>query len=192
MHQDMIMSRYTYMKKASANVLFYAAALIGAGVTGGLFASSSAYAQAEVTEQRNAVSIRSEIWVERSTTENGKTKTELMDPKKVTVIPGDKLIISNFYENEGANARENYIATNPIHPAVAYVSVDEEWAEVSVDGGKTWGQLEDLTKTVDAVETEESTLRPASPSDVTHIRWRFDKPLPAGAKGKLTFRGVVR
>jgi hypothetical protein len=192
MHQDMIMSQHTNMKKATANALFYAAALIGAAVTGGLFASSSAYAQAETSQQRNTVSIRSEILVERITTENGKTKTELLDPKKVTVIPGDKLIVSNFYENEGTIARDNYVATNPIHPAVAFVSVDEKWAEVSIDGGKTWGKLQNLTKAVDAVETGESTRRPAAPGDVTHIRWRFDKPLPSGAKGKLTFRGVVR
>lgn len=186
------MSRHTHIKSASANALFYAAALIGAAVTGGLFASSSAYAQDEAAEQTGTVSIRSEIYVERSITENGNTKIELMDPKKVTVIPGDKLIISNYYENQDSSPRENYVATNPIHPAVAFVSVEEEWAEVSVDGGKTWGKLQDLTKAVDAIETAESTRRPASPSDVTHVRWRFDKPLPAGAKGTLTFRGVVR
>ena len=177
---------------SSASALFYAAALAGAALTGGLFASGTANAQAQVTQQRATVSIRSEIWVERNVSENGSDKTELLDPKKVTVIPGDKLIIYNFYENEGSTPRDNYIATNPLHPAIAFVSVDEEWAQVSVDGGKTWGKLPDLTKLETVADGIESQSRAASPGDVTHVRWRFTKPLAPGEKGRLTFRGIVR
>jgi len=179
----------------SANAIFYAVALAGAAFAGGLFATTDARAEVQSQQPRASVSIRSEIWIERTTTENGKEATELVNPKDVTVIPGDKLIIYNFYENEGSSPRENYVATNPLNPAVAFISVDEDWAEVSVDGGKTWGQLANLVKTVQSVNAdgaETTANRGAAPGDVTHIRWRFDEPLRPGQKGKLTFRGVVR
>lgn len=177
---------------ASANALFYSAALVGAAATGGLFAADTAHAQAQVTQQSETVSIRSEIFVERAVTENGAEKVELLNPKKVTVIPGDKLIIINYYENESALPRENYVATNPLHPAIAFVAAEEEWAQVSVDGGKTWGKLPELVTTITPADGIESQSRPAAPGDVTHVRWRFSKPLAPGEKGKLTFRGVVR
>ncbi len=50
-----------------------------------------------------------------------------------------------------------------------------------------WGQLADLT-----VPMADGTRRPAQPADVTHVRWAFQKPIPAGATGKLIFRGVVK
>ena len=58
---------------------------------------------------------------------------------------------------------------------------------VSVDGGRQWGSLSELT-----VAETDGTRRAAQPADVTHVRWAFDKPVPAGGTGKLLFRGVVK
>ena len=40
-----------------------------------------------------------------------------------------------------------------------------------------WGQLDQLT-----VAMADGTRRAAQPNDVTHIRWAFQKPIPAGEK----------
>ena len=34
--------------------------------------------------------------------------------------------------------------------------------------------------------------RVAAPDDVTHVRWRLDRPLPAGAKGQFAFQAVLK
>ena len=58
---------------------------------------------------------------------------------------------------------------------------------MSVDGGKSWGQLASLR-----IANADGTSRAAQPADVTHIRWAFAQPIGAGNAGELSFRGVVK
>ena len=32
----------------------------------------------------------------------------------------------------------------------------------------------------------------ATAADVTHVRWAFSQPIPAGGEGRLSFRGIVK
>jgi hypothetical protein len=43
-----------------------------------------------------------------------------------------------------------------------------------------------------SVRNADGTSRPATPADVTHVRWRIATPIPAGANGELRFRGIVK
>ena len=95
-----------------------------------------------------------------------------------------------------------FVVNNPIHSAVSFVEVAQDWALVSVDGGKSFGKLDALTVAVVSEETEASDTasevsegssnRAAQPSDVTHIRWAFSNAIAAGASGELVFRGIVK
>jgi uncharacterized repeat protein (TIGR01451 family) len=134
----------------------------------------------------NAVSLVSDVLVERSTTDaNGRTQTTLEEP--TTVVPGDKLVFVLRYRNNGAQPATDFVVTNPLPEAVAFQAAGDERAEVSVDGGRNWGRLASLT-----IREADGSQRPAQASDVTHIRWAFAQPIPAGEAGRLMFRGIVR
>lgn len=186
------------------------AAMITGVLMAGLTASQAANAtplslaiQSAATDPRADVKIDSKIMVERTdASESGKTVTKLVDPATVKVIPGDKLLFINTYRNTGDTAVTGFVVNNPVHSAVALIEVVEDWALVSVDGGKNFGKLSDLsiTETVAAAPEENAdetaapvqTTRPAVASDVTHIRWVLASAIAPGASGELRFRGVVK
>lgn len=186
------------------------AAMITGVLMAGLTASQAANAtplslaiQSAATDPRADVKIDSKIMVERTdASESGKTVTKLVDPATVKVIPGDKLLFINTYRNTGDTAVTGFVVNNPVHSAVALIEVVEDWALVSVDGGKNFGKFSDLsvTETVAAAPEEDAdetaapvqTTRPAVASDVTHIRWVLASPIAPSASGELRFRGVVK
>lgn len=185
------------------------AALVIAVLTTGITAAGIVHAapiSAAVqgaTDPRANVKIESDVKVERTEKDaSGNDQVTLHTPSDVKVIPGDKLLFVNAYRNTGATPVTGFVVSNPIHPAVTFTEVSENWAVVSVDGGKSFGKLTDLTVAItpdatadktDAATTEPVALtRAAQPSDVTHIRWVFADAIPGGASGKLQFRGVVK
>ncbi|HMO75056.1 MAG TPA: hypothetical protein PKD99_08745 [Sphingopyxis sp.] len=134
----------------------------------------------------NQVALDNSVFVERVTTDaNGKQRVKLEEPK--VVVPGDKLVFVLNYRNASAQPVDKFVITNPLPDAVRYADAGDSRPLVSVDGGKAWGLLTDLT-----VRQPDGTTRPAQPADVTHIRWAFQQPIPAGASGKLMFRGIVK
>ena len=134
----------------------------------------------------NQVALDNSVFVERVTTDaTGKQRVLLEEPK--VVVPGDRLVFVLNYRNAGAQAADTFVITNPMPSAVRFSDAGETQPLVSVDGGRQWGLLSDLT-----VATTDGSRRAAQPGDVTHIRWAFQKPIPAGASGKLMFRGVVK
>lgn len=144
-----------------------------------LLTPSAAFADGEVT-------LSSEVFVERASVDaNGGSTVSLEKPDMVT--PGDKLVFILSYRNEGGEAAGDFVITNPIPKAVAFSAAESDGAVFSVDGGKAWGLLESLE-----IIAADGTARPATAADVTHIRWRFSQPIPAGEAGKLSFRGVVK
>lgn len=130
------------------------------------------------------VALTGTVMLEQSVTRNGAETTELVEPK--SVVPGDHLMISTVYRNGGAKDAENVVVTNAIPPAVSFAQAESaNGFKVSVDGGKTWGDLAALTI------SDQGRTRPATPADVTHVRWTIAKVAP-GAQGKVEFRGIVK
>jgi uncharacterized repeat protein (TIGR01451 family) len=115
---------------------------------------------------------------------NGKPVTVLEEPKLVT--PGDKLVFELSYRNQGAQPATGFVITDPIPSAVTFAGAVSPGAVYSVDGGRTWGPLAALR-----VATANGGSRPATATDVTTVRWNFPA-IPAGAGGKVSFRGVVK
>jgi uncharacterized repeat protein (TIGR01451 family) len=134
----------------------------------------------------NSVALSSEVFLERTISEaDGKSKVLLLAPTVVT--PGDRLIFILNYHNVGATPANNFVITNPLPEAVSYQGAADPTAQVSIDGGKVWGSLTTLK-----VQEADGTSRAARPEDVTHVRWAMKNAIPAGAQGKLSFRGLVR
>jgi uncharacterized repeat protein (TIGR01451 family) len=134
----------------------------------------------------NDVSLTSSVFVEKSVPQtDGKTRLVLEEPK--VVVPGDRLVFVLNYRNLGGKPATDFVVTNPMPGAVAYQGTGDAGAIVSVDGGKSWGAMASLK-----VRKADGSVRAAYPEDVTHVRWAMKSPIPVGAAGKLSFRGVVR
>ena len=134
----------------------------------------------------NDVALTSSVFVEKSVAQaDGKTRLVLEEPR--VVVPGDKLVFVLAYKNLGAKPATDFVVTNPMPGAVSYQGSGDAGAVVSIDGGKNWGTLTALK-----VRKPDGALRAAYPEDVTHVRWAMRTPIPVGATGKLSFRGVVR
>ena len=150
---------------------------------------ASAHAQAA----GQTVVLTSEAHIERTEIgADGKEKQVLKNPNDVIVVPGDKVVFALSYVNKGTEAASGFRATNPMPGPVQFVSAAEEWAEVSVDGGKSWGKLAGLKVTVPGVDGSATTERAASAEDVTHVRWVFAEPIAPGAKGSVSYRGLIK
>lgn len=130
------------------------------------------------------VSLQGDVKLEKTVVENGTTTRTLVAPQKV--VPGDKLVFSTAYRNNGTSAVDHFVVTNPLPKGVAYAAEGADAAEVSVDGGKSWGAIGSLT-----VADGKGGQRPAQASDVTHVRWTVAVIAP-GATGAVSYRAVVR
>ena len=132
-----------------------------------------------------AVSTKIDVFVEKTVPSNdGTTKLLLQEPK--VVVPGDRVVYVLSYHNTSAQPATNFTITDPVPGPILFDGTPDSTALVSVDGGKTWGDLATLKV------TKNGLLRGARPSDVTDVRWALKSAIPAGAIGKLSFRGTVR
>lgn len=152
------------------------------GAAAMIAAAGPALAAAQSTP--SPVTLKGDVMLEKTVTENGVSKIELSEPK--VVIPGDRLLFTTRYRNEGAQAVTNFVVTNPLPSAVALTADGAQGTEVSVDGGKSWGQLGGLK-----VAGTPGAERAATTADVTHIRWTIPAIAP-GASGEVQYHGIVR
>ena len=151
-----------------------------------VFALSMIAAVPAAAQSANTVALNSDVMVERTITDAaGRTQVTLETPR--VVVPGDQLVFILRYHNNGARAASDFVITNPLPSSVAFSGAQDATAIVSVDGGRTWGQLGSLT-----MRNSDGTSRPARADEVTHVRWAFAQPIPAGQAGRLMFRGTVR
>lgn len=147
-----------------------AAIALAAGVTAPAFARAP------------AVALEGDVKVVRQVTENGQTREKLEEPNQV--LPGDRLVFTTRYTNSGAQPATDFVVTNPLPGPVKLAKVNG--FEVSVDGGKTFGQLAALTAT-----GADGKPRAAELADVTHVRWRVASIAP-GASGEVKYFAEVR
>ena len=152
------------------------------------FAATCAFAlfsgTAFAAMQPSPVALKGIVQLEKTVTVDGKSKVELVEPK--VVVPGDRLLFSTTYRNEGAAAVTDFVVTNPV-PGAVTVSADAASAvQVSVDGGKTWGLLAALK-----VSDGKGGVRAALAEDATHLRWTIPSIAP-GASGTVEYHAIVR
>ena len=125
------------------------------------------------------------IKVEKTVTDaSGKQSVELVDPE--TIVPGDRLLLFTDYTNTGTEAATNIVLNNPVPDAVRLAPDADPALDVSVDGGKSFGKLAALT-----ITSSDGTTRPATQSDVTHVRWVLASIAP-GQKGRLSYPAIIR
>ena len=161
-------------------VSFLAKSLAGAMAV--MLIAGPAHAAAQAAPA--AISLKNDVMLEKTVIENGKSSVTLVEPK--VVVPGDRLIYTIRYHNDGALPATNYVMTDPLPSAVVLAPDSATGSEVSVDGGTTWGPLASLK-----VSDGQGGLRAALASDVTHLRWTIAQIAPGGA-GQVEFHAIVR
>lgn len=118
-----------------------------------------------------------------------KAETEGAEPRLIdatNVVPGDTLVFTTRFSNEGSDAVDDFVIVNPVPANLVLVDEPEAVAEVSVDGAKTWGKLDQLV-----VVENDGKERPATIEDITHLRWAFSQVSP-GEAGQVNFNATVR
>lgn len=149
---------------------------IASAVAFGLAVPSAAMAE-------DMVSLSSLVQLEKIVVQDGEEKRQLVAP--TSVIPGDRLLFTNTYRNVGNELVEDFVITNPLPAAILLSEVPSE-TMVSIDGGETFGTLENLR-----IQANSGVSRDAQAADVTHIRWTVARVEP-GAAGTVEFYGQVR
>ena len=120
------------------------------------------------------------------------------DGKKVMVrvnvdraVPGDEIIYTTTFKNLINKPVANIFITNPVPNDSLYKGNSASGANTdivfSIDGGKQYAAPDKLM-----VKTSEGKMRPALPSDYTHIRWTYKGELGVGKTGIVSFRAVIK
>jgi uncharacterized repeat protein (TIGR01451 family) len=150
-------------------------------------AAASMTAPGSINAQERPVTLSSDVKlvrVVRDAEQDDAVRTELVDP--VSVVPGDTLAFSVSYRNGGGDTVTDFVIVNPVPANVRLSDESAASSEVSVDGGQNWGMLETLV-----IADSDGEERPATASDVTHMRWRIALLTP-GESGIAVFRATVR
>lgn len=102
-------------------------------------------------------------------------------------VPGDPMVYVLAYRNEGSQPAADVVLASPVPASMIYRGAGSGAdPEVSVDG-TLFAHLSDLT-----IKGPGGIVRPARLSDVTHVRWRFATPIPAGASGEVSFHANLK
>jgi uncharacterized repeat protein (TIGR01451 family) len=133
--------------------------------------------------QDRPIKLQSDVKLLRQSPQQG-AAPELVAPEGI--VPGDTLVFTTSYRNEGASAVNDFVIVNPVPSDLVLTDEAAADTEVSVDGGARWGRLADLR-----IVNENGEQRPATIEDVTHMRWVFAS-VAASAAGEVKFSARVR
>lgn len=125
------------------------------------------------------------MFVERVSTDlNGRERRVLASPDRLAA--GDQLIFVVNWRNVSDREIRGVALTNSV-PRGARIDPGDPQMQVSVDGGESWGRLDQFW-----LPTPLGGTRRAVAADVTHVRWRLPAAISPGETGRLSYRAVVR
>lgn len=147
--------------------------------------AAAALAGTSAAAQDKPMALSSDVQLVKPIEADGQTSGEqLVEP--TGVVPGDTLVFTINYTNQGAETATDFVLVNPVHKDTIVSADSAASTEVSVDGGASYGFLADLT-----VADEQGETRAATNGDVTHLRWVIASVEPSQA-GSVSFRAEVR
>jgi uncharacterized repeat protein (TIGR01451 family) len=137
--------------------------------------------------QTNGLALDSVVELERSeTAADGTVTTRYSKPD--VVLPGDRVRITLSYNNRGREPVTDLKLRNPIPNGLQFDGTNDlAGLSMSIDGGTSWGQLADLKLTA-----ADGTERAAVMTDITHVMWVLEQPVPPGGSGSVSFFTRVR
>jgi hypothetical protein len=134
---------------------------------------------------RQDLRLDTQMFVERVQTDiNGRARRILAAPGRVG--PGDQLIYVVNWRHEGSQPLNGLAVTRAV-PSGMRLALSGPSTQVSVDGGQSWGRLDQLW-----MPTPLGGTRRAVPADVTHVRWTIPESISPGESGRLSYRVTAR
>ncbi len=120
---------------------------------------------------------------------NGEETLKRLPADKVT--PGETVIYSIRYKNDGAVPAADIVLIMPVPKEVAYVEgtvagADSASVSFSADNGATYVARGRLTI------VEGGEVRPARGDEITHIKWTLAAPVAANAEGEVSYKAELR
>src|SRR5262245_39669582 len=143
-----------------------------------------------VGEDKNGIEIRAvaEVEVKVKNEKTGVEETKRVPATKVP--PGVAVIYTLHADNKGSKPADDVVVTDPIPEHMDYVdgsaSSQGTVLTFSADGGKTWAAKDKLV-----IKGKGGAVRAARADEITHIRWKFEKPLAPGESRAVEFRARV-
>ncbi len=125
---------------------------------------------------QSPVALDSAVFVERLRADNSRS----LEPAS-RLSRGDRVVTVVSWHRMGRDggSTSSFTLVNPLPRAIAYQRSARDGEDVSVDGGRSWGQLGTLRL----------GDRLATPEDVTHVRWRV---ADTAGSGRIAYSGIVR
>lgn len=149
----------------------------------------TAISSAAIAQEQGPIRLQHEAQVRETYVDAaGAEQTRLVPAAKV--VPGELVVFTVTYTNEGSEPADNVVITNPVPNNMSYVAGSAAGAgsavTFSVDDGANWGEPGELT-VVDA----EGNSRTAQPADYTNIRWVLDDSIPPATAGSVRFTAAL-
>lgn len=117
-----------------------------------------------------SVDIERAVYVERAA-----EGVRALEPA-TTLRKGDKVVLVVGWRADSSDRR--FTVQSAVPRALAFQRAGNDAVEVSIDGGRNWGDLGEL----------KAGTRLASAEDVTHLRMR----VAGAAAGRMTYSAIVR
>jgi len=121
----------------------------------------------------------------------GENVLQRVEASKTNVAPGDTVIYTITFVNNGDQPATGVTVNNPVPEHMLYLDKSAEGKGTSIDfsadNGKTYGALGKLI-----IKTASGKEKPASAADITNVRWTMEKPLAPGSKGSVSYRAKVK
>ena len=129
------------------------------------------------------ISLQSSVFIEHTSRDADGRNTRQIEPA-AQLERGDRVVLLlDWQSGERNNA---FMVTTPIPESMRFRGSGHATEAVSVDGGRSWGELGELRI------RENGQSRLASASDVTHVRWRISSREAARGSGRIAFSAIVR
>jgi len=143
-----------------------------------------------IAAAEESISIVSKAEIEETVVnEQGEKETRRVPAAKV--MPGTIVIFTNTCTNISESSFDDVVINNPIPEHTVYIdgSATEEGADVtfSIDKGKSFDAPDNLF-----IVEQDSTSRPATGADYTHVRWKFKSSLKPGESKDVEFRARLK
>lgn len=123
--------------------------------------------------------------------DRGEKEIIRVEAASANVAPGDTVIFSTHYVNQGEKPATDIVINNPMPEHMLYLDGSAEGKGTnilfSVDKGQTFAASNKLL-----VMDNAGKERPAKAADYTHIRWIMEGALAPGAKGSVSFKAKVK
>ena len=153
-------------------------------MTGALLLVGNQPVHAQAT---SPLAITSTVQLDKVTNVDGKPVHTLVDIDKTREkVPGAHLVYKRVYQNVGKVTLSHIVVKDALSTYEMLADDGFGSFDVSVDNGKTYGKLAQLT-----VSDGKGGSRPALASDVTNLSWTIPA-LAAGESATLEFHSVIR